>query len=149
MSVRNEVLEEGERGKKHVPGLVSVMAILNYLILGIILIGAVINFTLMIIQYLSITATIASGFTGAIISFLVVIGILVMSIYGAALMHKGRKKGFVFYTIGVGLITFFILWLTVMPAYGTISSELISSFVIAGIAFLFIIIFATQLKHLN
>ncbi len=145
----NEVLEDRKKVKKRVPGLVSVTAILNYLVLGIILIGVLVNFILMLNQYLSITGSVGRGFTGAVISFLVIIGILVMSIYGAAIMHKGRKKGFVFYTIGIGLIVFFILWLTVVPAYGAVSSELISNFVIAGIAFLFIIIFATQLKHLN
>ena len=145
----NEVLEDRKKVKKRVPGLVSVTAILNYLVLGIILIGVLVNFILMLNQYLSITGSVGRGFTGAVISFLVIIGILVMSIYGAAIMHKGRKKGFVFYTIGVGLIVFFILWLTVVPAYGAVSSELISNFVIAGVAFLFIIIFATQLKHLN
>ena len=68
----NEVLEDRKKVKKRVPGLVSVTAILNYLVLGIILIGVLVNFILMLNQYLSITGSVGRGFTGAVISFLVI-----------------------------------------------------------------------------
>ncbi|NOQ73335.1 MAG: hypothetical protein GQ574_15120 [Crocinitomix sp.] len=146
-----EVLDEGEKLHKSVPGLVSVMAILNYLIFGILVIGSLYSLGLFLFEsnFSEVGRYDSNAYNRILFWSIVTILILALPIYGAALMHKGRKKGFVIYTTAVGTMSIFILWITWFPSGRVSSTDVIQTSIISGVALFFIIIFATQLKHLN
>ncbi|MFT5824022.1 MAG: magnesium-transporting ATPase (P-type) [Crocinitomix sp.] len=149
MTEISEVLDIDKKELKPVPGIVSIIAIFSYIIFGIMLIGGAVSLGLMVKNHDLYYQSANNGFFIGIIFLSVFLLILIMSIYGAALMHKGRKKGFVFYVIGVGLIGLSILWVSFKSVSYQPPSEAITILVVGGLCFLFITIFATQLKNLN
>lgn len=143
-----DVLRDKKKVIKHLPGLLSIFVVLNCLVLGFILIVAIIKFALFLKSSYVDTKFGTKGFYIILIIYLVVVLLLFLSVYGAALMYMGRKKGFIFYATGFGLIAMFLLWIGIEFTFNTDLSGY-GFLVMSGTAFLFIIIFATQLKHLN
>jgi hypothetical protein len=132
--------------KKQVPTTVIILSIINYLILGLIIIGLVAS--LILTSFYTNSGTIGSfGFYMAIVVSVLFIGLFVMAFIGTIKMNRGKKSGFMLYSIGVGFVSLLAILVNFMSI--TNSSEIMSNLIIAGIGFVFIAIFASQLKHLN
>jgi heme/copper-type cytochrome/quinol oxidase subunit 3 len=141
----NEVLETEETQPTGVPDTVKVLAIISYIGHGFLIIIFLIAMAFFATTSGSNIARLmgsqVDGFlTILIVVFLLFIGFSVISIIGAAKMHKGKKIGFVLYAIGSGLLgLLFLLGAAQQP------SNLILGLITIGL----VVGFATQLKHLR
>ncbi|MFT5824023.1 MAG: hypothetical protein ACI8ZM_005289 [Crocinitomix sp.] len=145
----NKMEEADQKVLKPVPNLVRFTAFLNYLILGTVFIWAIVGFVVYVANANIDSYLGKKAFNLSVLAFLLITLILFISIYGAGKMHKGRKRGFIFYTIGMVIIGLSMSLLAYVSSLNNSSFDFIPRAVGAGLAFLFIIIFATQLKHLN
>lgn len=141
----NEVLETEETHPTGVPDAVKVLAIISYIGHGFLITSLLISMAFFAIASGSNVARImgsqVDGFmTILIVVFLLFIGFSVISIIGAAKMHKGKKIGFVLFAIGSGL-----LGLLFLLGAAQQMSNLILGLITLGL----VVGFATQLKHLR
>ncbi|MFT5824019.1 MAG: hypothetical protein ACI8ZM_005285 [Crocinitomix sp.] len=142
----DEVLETEEEIKRTgVPDAVKVLAILSYIGHGFLII-------IMIVVMIFFANASNTGFgqlmgprldemLGVLmIVLLVFIAFSVMSIIGAAKMHKGKKIGFVLYAIGSGILGVVFL---------ISGAQQISNLVLGLLVIGLIVGFGTQLKYLK
>ncbi|NOQ73339.1 MAG: hypothetical protein GQ574_15140 [Crocinitomix sp.] len=147
MSDFDEVLETPEDAQPtSVPDAVKVLAVLSYIGHGFLLIIMLIAFVFFATASSSTVGQLMGGrMEGGMLSvilvvFLLFIGFSIMSIIGAAKMHKGKKSGFILFAIGSGLLGLLIL-------LG--AAEQVSNLILGLIIIGFVIAFGTQLKHLR
>tara|TARA_B110000046_G_C12944895_1_gene377506 strand:+ start:157 stop:594 length:438 start_codon:yes stop_codon:yes gene_type:complete len=141
----NEILETEETQPTGVPDAVKVLAIISYIGHGFLIIIFLISMAFFATASGSNVARImgsqVDGFmTILIVVFLLFISFSVISIIGAAKMHKGKKIGFVLFAIGSGL-----LGLLFLLGAAQQMSNLILGLITLGL----VVGFATQLKQLR
>lgn len=146
MSDYIEVLESISDKVKKVPAVVIVLAIFNYLILGILIIAVVLNLIVTLSNNIGPDKD-SFGFYMVLFVSAIFMGMFLMALIGVIKMNRGRKSGFILYLIGVGLISIMAVMVSFFPPAN--SDESMSNLIIAAVGVIFIVIFATQLKHLN